>query len=394
MPSETRRVHFENLDALRFFAFFSVFLQHSFFTDSQELARSAAFRAIVHIAKHGELGVFFFFVLSGFLITYLLLTEENFRGRIDVPAFYMRRVLRIWPLYFACVLAGFTLPPLIKHLMGIPPEAAPSVWWYVSFLPNFDRIYNGPPDSMLGILWSVGIEEQFYVFWPVLLLFVRRRRVALFAAIIAVSFASRIWWRKDDARIYYHTLAVVSDMAMGGLAAYACFVSEKTRASIARIPGWTIGCVYLTGFAVILLRDHLFVTSFARPLERLVTGSFFAFVIVEQTFGAKAPWHVGRSRLATYWGKYTYGLYCLHFWACNASVVLLKPTGLNSSFAGVVFAQTALSLTLALGIAWLSYELYEKHFLKLKERFAHVTRSDRGKGVVITAPIVRGWRLR
>ena len=102
MNSEKQKIFFPNLDGLRFFSFLAVFILHALVTDSLHIRESAWFRQAKQLA-HADLGVSFFFVLSGFLITYLLLAENKSRGTIDVGAFYIRRVLRIWPLYFLCV---------------------------------------------------------------------------------------------------------------------------------------------------------------------------------------------------------------------------------------------------------------------------------------------------
>src|ERR1700733_3711907 len=97
--SHPLKTFFPNLDGLRFFAFLSVFSAHCIgfmgFSSSSKI-----YVAAVHFLSHGDLGVNFFFVLSGFLITYLLLQELKSENRINIPFFYVRRILRIWPLYF------------------------------------------------------------------------------------------------------------------------------------------------------------------------------------------------------------------------------------------------------------------------------------------------------
>ena len=120
---------FPHLDGLRFFCFFVVFLFHGFSTTSAEVAQSSAYRFVRFLFRHGDLGVNFFFVLSGFLITYLLLEEKQRHGRIHIGYFYIRRMLRIWPLYFACVAFGFlAFPALISQdvLVRVQQSAVPN----------------------------------------------------------------------------------------------------------------------------------------------------------------------------------------------------------------------------------------------------------------------------
>lgn len=167
------KIFFPNLDGLRFFSFFLVFLSHVFFVDYEDISNLPWYRAMKFVFfSQGHLGVSFFFVLSGFLISYLLMVEKNHTGKIHVWSFYIRRALRIWPLYYFCVFFGFVIFPLLKIKFGqIPNETANPILCSL-FLNNFNTIINGPPDaSVLSVLWSVAIEEQFYLVWPVLFYF-------------------------------------------------------------------------------------------------------------------------------------------------------------------------------------------------------------------------------
>ncbi|MBK8471912.1 MAG: acyltransferase [Sphingobacteriales bacterium] len=98
------------------------------------------------------------------MITYLLIAEKQLNHQIDVPRFWLRRILRIWPLYYCCVLFGFYAFPMLKTLLGQTPNETATVGYYLAFLSNFDLIAQGLPDaSILGVLWSVAVEEQFYL---------------------------------------------------------------------------------------------------------------------------------------------------------------------------------------------------------------------------------------
>src|SRR5262249_15856566 len=120
----------------------------------------------------GWMGVSFFFVLSGFLITYLILREIEVNGKLDILAFYVRRVLRIWPLYYLVIAFGFLCYPLLKSVFGFSSyiETGNSLY-YMFFLSNFDVINlghwlgNGRGAMSTNITWSVAIEEQFYLLW-------------------------------------------------------------------------------------------------------------------------------------------------------------------------------------------------------------------------------------
>ena len=146
-------VFFPNLDGLRFFCFLSVFLYHSFTPFYKEIKETALYNTVDFLFRNGNLGVNFFFVLSGFLITYLLFVEREKLGKIDIPAFYVRRILRIWPLFFLCVIFGFVLFPYLKGFFGETSNETARPLYYFFFLNNFDFIQRGVPDSStLGVL--------------------------------------------------------------------------------------------------------------------------------------------------------------------------------------------------------------------------------------------------
>jgi peptidoglycan/LPS O-acetylase OafA/YrhL len=182
--TNSERIYFPNLNGLRFIAAFLVIAHHveqikSIYGLDSYWGRSP-FITIV-----GDLGVVLFFVLSGFLITYLLLEEERKTNSIKVGNFYFRRVLRIWPLYFLTILlALFVLPNLSLFILpgyekDVIYEQLPSkILFYLLFLPNL-------VSPLLGVVpyashtWSIGTEEQFYLVWPVMLKFMKKHRIAL-----------------------------------------------------------------------------------------------------------------------------------------------------------------------------------------------------------------------
>ena len=110
-----KKIYFPNLDGLRFFAFLAVFLAHSFYSESEEITELAVYKVFRSVGHLGMFGVNFFFVLSGFLITYLLIIEKKEYKNVNIPAFYVRRVLRIWPLYYLVILIGFMAVPTFQH---------------------------------------------------------------------------------------------------------------------------------------------------------------------------------------------------------------------------------------------------------------------------------------
>lgn len=356
-----QKVFFPNLDGLRFFAFFTVFMGHVLPAEIV-IGQTESFLPLrLHNALFNSAwaGVSFFFVLSGFLITYLLLMEKRETGEIDVKAFYMRRVLRIWPLYYIVLFLGFVIYPLMKagtlHTEGVHPIL------YVLFLSNFDLLASGQGSMFVNITWSVAIEEQFYLAWPLLLIFTPERFYKhLFVLIILGSGAFRYLHIENNWITYFHTLSVISDMAVGAMAAYFAVRSEAFKDRIARLPRWAIFALYCVGFLLILFRQDIFRGGVAGASERLVLSLFFIFIVLEQNY-ASHRLKMKRLKVISKLGIYTYGLYLLH---PLALALLGRGQGLTFRF---VFG---LALSILISVA--SYHLFEQRFLRLKQRFAHV----------------------
>ena len=137
-------------------------------------------------------------------------------GSFNISGFYWRRTLRIWPLYFTTVLFGFFIFQTLVNSVGGEIEETANVWYYLFFLGNFNSIINGAPVSgTLSVLWSIAIEEQFYLFWPILLLFFKKHRLALFIILLLISLGFRAMYLDQDEVIFYHTFSVMSDLVIG-----------------------------------------------------------------------------------------------------------------------------------------------------------------------------------
>lgn len=377
MCMKQTRIYFPNLDGLRFIAFFLVFFNHVFYLTNTGIPEDSFWFAFLqNLEKNGALGVNLFFVLSGFLITFLLLNEQKTYGKIHIGQFYMRRLLRIWPLYFLMVLLGFFLFPIIKTLLGESPMETHQVLFYLFFISNFHMLNAGWPDSsILSVLWSVGIEEQFYLLWPVLLFIVPTKRLPiLFGSLIFFTLLFRyINWAKPLV-LYFHTLSVIGDMVVGGISALLVFKSGKFKEALEKMPGLTIKLVYFLGTTVILFNYIIFSGALLIAMERFFISLFFAFVILEQNFAKYSFYKFSENKFLSRWGNYTYGLYCwqmpaflvTHF--INLHVLSIKNGWLDMAVSFVI------TLPFTMLLAYVSYHKMEKPFLKLKHRFSFITR--------------------
>jgi peptidoglycan/LPS O-acetylase OafA/YrhL len=381
MSLERPRVFFPNLDSLRFLAFLLVFLQHGFRNafkpfDGQSYLSD---RLIGFFFTGGATGVQVFFVLSGFLITYLLLNEQKTAGQIDLKKFYLRRTLRIWPLYYATVIFAFVIYPYLKSALGIHSDLCSRPWYYFTFLANFDSIYisqhcQGESAMTQGIVWSVAIEEQFYIFWPLLFrLLPSSRQWLIFPFVIAVCLAFRIYHADSEGKIlYFHTFAVMGDLAIGGLFAYGCMHSVKFLTWIQQLPKKLIAFIYVLIFVCYFFQDILFSFPGSIVFGRLVFDCFWAFIIVEQCFARNNLFALGRNQQFSHLGKISYGLYMLHPIGILITDIAFRVAKIDSNSFLVLVAMGILSFVVSILIAKLSYKWFETPFLRLKDKFAVV----------------------
>ena len=204
------RVYFPALDGLRFAAFGLVYLFHrgipqvasALDSVSRRIDKRLPTKGVApwslgdSVLNNGWVGVQLFFILSGFLIATLLLREESRLGRIDLRAFWMRRILRIWPLYYLTVAITFFALPWLDGTWG--SASTRSLWSqhlapFLLFGGNWSMGLIGPvPYDAISILWSVCVEEQFYLFCPLLIAFVPAKgRIPLVVALMILGVVGR-----------------------------------------------------------------------------------------------------------------------------------------------------------------------------------------------------------
>ena len=241
------------LDTLRFGAFLLVFSSHVLPKSREEYGSIPTWLAEFSIlwSRIGGFGVDLFFLLSSYLITELLVREQQRFGRIDVKLFYLRRALRIWPLYFTFVLAGLFILPKFWRDLGIGSQEALS---YLTFTNNWFISWAGHvgDNIIMGPLWSVSIEEQFYVTWPLLLAIFGMRRVPLLAMVMLVlAIAARVCLQATNAApaaIWTNTFARLDPIAIGALMSItlrgrspSLSLAVRISLSLAGLAAWLVG---------------------------------------------------------------------------------------------------------------------------------------------------------
>lgn len=369
-PENFHTVYFPNLDATRFLAAFAVFTLH--FSNEiraiyPNLTEASWFNVIYIFTGKGGLGVNFFFVLSGFLITYLILQERKQYGQFHLGRFLIRRTLRIWPLYFIIGGIGFFLFPLIFSDYTTFHQAEN----YFLFLANFDEIWYGAldPINFLTAPWSVSVEEQFYLFWGFALFLLFRLKKFHPYSLIIVLYLLSFWFRfehwQDERVLYHHTLAVAQDILIGAIIGIALFEGQRWIKWVQNLnQGWVL-FGYVFGFFLCIAKNKLFMGEMV-IFERFILSLFFAFVIIDQVKDEKAFYPLGMILPFNYLGKISYGLYMYHL------VVMFLMTrwvdfGDLPVYLGILL-YFVISFGLTVGIASLSYYFIESKLLSLKPK--------------------------
>lgn len=374
----TAKIHFANLDGLRFILAFVVFASHSLLGKGlSQLVQVDFLQRLITVFSNGYMGVSFFFVLSGFLITYLMFEEKETTNEFNLKNFYIRRTFRIWPLYFCGLAFSFVVYPMVKEALGYVDQNPFRILYQALFLSNFDSIavhhagLVGVSPLMISINWSVSIEEQFYLLWPLIFLSINPRKfwaVCLF--LILVSWLFRIYYNYDGAILYYHTLSVVSDLAIGGLGAYLSFYNKAFLNSIKQLKRWVVFLVYCGGFALLMYHENLFNAFFVQTTFRIIQALFFCFVILEQNNCEQSLFKIGNSTTISSLGKYTYALYMLHPIGIQAAIIFFRYAGFDQDvniYFSLLYAGISLLVSMSLAIS--SYYLLERHFLRWRSLF-------------------------
>ena len=368
-------IHFPGLNGIRFFAAFAVMVSHL-----ELYKQSAGLPSLSHISLFQMLaiaGVECFFALSGFLITYLLLEETARTGSIQIRKFYVRRILRIWPLFFLVLVCGFAAAIAFGSSLGfsgaIERPLGPQVLLYALLLPNLSsQMFGAIPFA--GVLWTVGVEEQFYLLWPVLLRRFKRSPLALMlgvlvllvglrAAVPAIAYSlhpgehlPHAW----EAGLGFFSTLRFECMASGGIAAYLVQRNHEEALAFLYHPTTQL-------FAIALIAIQTITGTHDGFVDDTFWGCMFGVVIVNVATNPKSLIRLDHPVL-DYLGKISYGIYVYHSFAVGGALLMLR--SLNGG-AGIAFNLTyyLASIAITIALAAVSYRFFESRFLRLKPNF-------------------------
>lgn len=395
-----KKEYFKGLDSLRFFAALAVFFTHvelikkftgfgTHWIDPEErITKFTVFQSVMSkeidplsplISYSSALGVVFFFVLSGFLITFLLLKEKEQNNSIAIKKFYLRRALRIWPLYYLIFILGFFVLPYLDFF-AVPGQDnffQQNFWGnltlYAFFMPNLAFSIYTTAVPNIGQSWSIGVEEQFYLLWPLLIrksknviksiLWITGTIIALKGIILLSS-----PFVKLDALIVLKKFLAMSKlecMAIGGLGAYVLFNNKEKILRIVYRP-----ISQITSVVILPILIYFTPTAFEDILHLLFSISFL--VIILNVASNEKSILKFENRIFQYLGRISYGFYMFHVMCIVFTIHFLdKYIGLDNDISKPQHMLLyGISFLLTVAVSSLSYHIFEKAFIRLKDKYA------------------------
>lgn len=371
------KTYFPKLDSLRFFAFIVVFISHTYFFLFDYTKSGSDFIKIYgsKLFGHGEAGVHIFFTLSGFLIMLLALKEFRKTGGFSIGGFFKRRILRIWPLYFLVLSLGF----LVSHIPDSGQNCFNRFWYFLGNTCVAHTPIENVSATTIIPLWSISVEEQFYLIFPLLFAyfvwtvksgFPMRRFIAfiLSFSVIVFSCILRYIHAENWSYISYSTVAVLPSLVIGMILAYFMHTYPakiNTYVSVNKKVLISVSGILFILSLYVKLQGRLGVSVYILPLA-LASCIWISLATKEHMSMNKADEPLSGKSLVPYLGRISYGLYVYHMFVLLGVNHIFNLYIDRSNELFFVILKSGLTLGLTMIVAHLSYRYIEKWFLSFK----------------------------
>jgi peptidoglycan/LPS O-acetylase OafA/YrhL len=378
--------YFKGLNGLRFFAAYLVVLHHA---EQIRLKNDIFNLKDLPLFNNGNYAVTFFFVLSGFLISYLLLKEQTDTGTISIKKFYIKRILRICPLYFLLVILGTIIIPyflnIINHSYEMPYTFKDVILYYVFFSPFMVNILFG--HHLLEPLWSIGVEELFYIIWAPLFKFLKKYILVITLSVITFKIlmiiaSNTFLFPSNLSRII--KMLKFESMAVGGLTAYIIYHRKKKIEDTILFSKLIQIVLFLFLIGKFFMSKSLIKSLFffdvlysSGIFSHMILSCSFAWLIVNISLNRKSIISL-ENKVFNFLGEISYGIYMYHMLIIFGIILLLKDQLTNISGVTSTALFYFLLTTGVILVSFISKRTFEDYFLGLKENFRknqHTTRN-------------------
>lgn len=258
----------------------------------------------------------------------------------------------------------------MRGFFGYTVSDLPPLKWFLTFSLNFYIIKYGQGFLFFIVfLWSIAVEEQFYIFMGIILRWLKIIFVPICILLIAGSLVFRYYYLHDSANLYFNSLSWIGTFAMGGLLAWFCAHKGKAFESLKKIPVWFTSLIYTLFVLNFIFYTRIYASDNMVVAERFIASLFFAFLIFEQSFCEKHLFQFGKIPFVNYLGRISYGLFCYH----GLIILIYGQTtqdfiGIDSPLA-VLLINPVIIFVLTLVIASFSYEYFEKPIMSLRRQY-------------------------
>jgi len=369
MSSKDDKVYFPGLNFLRFLAASIVIIYH---TELFKRYYPASYKLndCLFLENCGQMAVNFFFVLSGYLITYLLIVEKKKHKTVFIKYFYMRRILRIWPLYYTVLTVGF----VILYVFNENPHSISnsSIVLYILILPNLAGLFG--QDILISHLWSIGVEEQFYIIWPIL---IKCFNSVIKVCIVFISFFVILnisIWSAHKLNLYDSDFLVGLLRLLQGIRMH-CLVIGAIGAYLFYTQHASLKFIYhpVSQFVSYGFTAYMLFSNFRFPaINNEIYCFFFVIILLNISTNPKSFFKLEYSWTG-FFGKISYGMYMYHAFAIKMTLYIFTIYFKNTldSFLSNIFCHLfAIGATML--FASCSYFFVEKKILKFKNKFSKI----------------------
>lgn len=364
MP-KNKRLHFKELDALRFFAMIPLLSFTVLFLTRTE--NEGFHQELFRYFKYLRLNSFdFYFFLSSFLLTSHALREYKYYDSFSLKKFYWRRLVRIIPLFTVILIFALFFYELILKTLKLTEAVKFINSKYLELIPGYYTSYGNEQYIYLSVIWTVLMFLTFYFLWGIVMKYLKNNLVYVIYTLVGLGIILRIIFYYNDLQQPFNLLLYFTPIAFGAYLALAIRNEFSILAKIKTTPKKLIGPIYIVGI-LIILTNYLFLdNAFAYALIPAITCTFFSFIIIDQTFGKNSLFKMKNSKLLSRLGKINFGLFVYH-----SIISVLVIIGVDSIDYDINSIATKLGISIVVIImTWivadLSYNFFERPLLSFK----------------------------